>query len=111
MEFIITFQITDEHGNPIPLSIQEARQLFSQGHFIGQLNDNQIIRVHPGMFAQQLQALNIHVDEDTMEENGILVRPNTNKNIETMSAIQADAEAIVQALEVIFSLVQIIAEF
>lgn len=61
------------------------------------------------MFAQQLQALNIHVDEDTMEENGILVRPNTNKNIE-MSAIQADAEAIVQALEVIFSLVQIITE-
>lgn len=53
------------------------------------------------MFAQQLQALNIHVDEDTMEGNGIMMRPNTNKNIEAMSTIQADAEAIVQALEVI----------
>jgi len=52
------------------------------------------------MFAQQLQALNIHVDEDTVEENGITVRPNTTKSIEAMSAIQADAEAIVQALEV-----------
>lgn len=59
------------------------------------------------MFAQQLQALNIHVDEDTIEENGIMVRPNTNKNIETITAIQADAEAIVQALEVISSLIQI----
>lgn len=54
------------------------------------------------MFAQQLQALNIHVDEDTVEESGIMVRPSTTKNIETMSAIQADAEAIVQALEVNF---------
>ncbi|XP_011175624.1 zinc finger and SCAN domain-containing protein 2 isoform X2 [Solenopsis invicta] len=95
----LQLQITDEHGNPIPLSIQEARQLLSQGHFISQLNDSQIIRVHPGMFAQQLQALNIHVDEDTVEESGIMVRPSTTKNIETMSAIQADAEAIVQALE------------
>lgn len=57
------------------------------------------------MFTQQLQALNIHVDEDTVEESGIMVRPNTTKNIETISAIQADAEAIVQALEVISSLV------
>jgi len=53
------------------------------------------------MFAQQLQALNIHVDEDTIEENGITVRPNTIKSgVEPMSATQADAEAIVQALEV-----------
>ncbi|KAL0118070.1 hypothetical protein PUN28_009030 [Cardiocondyla obscurior] len=95
----LQLQITDEHGNPIPLSIQEARQLLSQGHFVSHVNDNQIIRVHPGMFAQQLQALNIHVDEDTMEENGIMVRSNTSKNIEAMSSIQADAEAIVQALE------------
>lgn len=95
----LQLQITDEHGNPIPLTIQEARQLFSQGHFVSQLNDSQIIRVHPGMFAQQLQALNIHVDEDTMEESGILVRPSATKSIESMSAIQADAEAIVQALE------------
>ncbi|XP_071559653.1 uncharacterized protein [Temnothorax nylanderi] len=96
----LQLQITDEHGNPIPLTMQEARQLLSQGHFVSQFNDNQIIRVHPGMFAtQQLQALNIHVDEDTMEETGIIVRPNTHKNIEALSAIQADADAIVQALE------------
>jgi len=97
------FQITDEYGNPIPLSIQETRQLLSQGHFISQLNDNQIIRVHPGMFAQQLQTLNIHVDEDTIDESGITMRPNMTKN-ETISAIQADAAAIVQALEVISSI-------
>ncbi|XP_036149519.1 zinc finger and SCAN domain-containing protein 2 isoform X2 [Monomorium pharaonis] len=92
----LQLQITDEHGNPIPLSIQEARQFLSQGHFVSQLN-NQVIRVHPGMFAQQLQALNIHVDEDT--EDSIIMRPNRTKNIEAMTAIQADAEAIVQALE------------
>lgn len=57
------------------------------------------------MFTQQLQALNIQVDEDTVEENGVVVRSNTTKSIETMAAIQADAEAIVQALEVISSLV------
>ncbi|KYQ47749.1 hypothetical protein ALC60_13225 [Trachymyrmex zeteki] len=50
------------------------------------------------MFAQQFQALNIHVDEDTIDESGITMRPNTTKN-EAISAIQADAEAIVQALE------------
>ncbi|XP_018057196.1 PREDICTED: zinc finger protein 189-like isoform X5 [Atta colombica] len=93
----LQLQITDEYGNPIPLSIQETRQLLSQGHFISQLNDSQIIRVHPGMFAQQLQTLNIHVDEDTIDESGIM-RPNMTKN-ETISAIQADAAAIVQALE------------
>ncbi|XP_011883064.1 PREDICTED: zinc finger protein 271-like [Vollenhovia emeryi] len=95
----LQLQITDEHGNPIPLSIQEARQLFSQKQFINQLNDSQIVRVHPGMFAQQLQALNIHVDEDdTMEETGIMVRSSANKNI-GLSTIQSDAQAIVQALE------------
>lgn len=99
------FQITDEHGNPIQISIQEARQLLSQGHFISQLNDGQIIRVHPGIFAQHLQALNIHIDEEAAvaAENSIVTHPNVNKEgMET--GIQADAEAIVQALEVISNL-------
>ncbi|XP_067213476.1 zinc finger protein 287-like isoform X2 [Linepithema humile] len=93
-------QITDEDGNPIPLSIQEARQLLSQGHFISQLSNGQIIRVHPGMFAQQLQALNIHLDEEHVaEENEVIAHQNTTKNVGTISTIQTDAEAIVQALE------------
>lgn len=96
------FQITDEHGNPISISIQEARQLLSQGHFISQLNDGQMIRVHPGIFAQHLQALNIHIDEEAAvaAENGIVTRQNVKNEMET---IQTDAEAIVQALEVIFN--------
>lgn len=98
------FQITDEEGNPIPLSIQEARQLLSQGHFISQLNDGQTIRIHSGM--QQLsQGLNIQVDEEAavtaaMKEE-IMTRPNATKSVETMSVVQTDAEAIVKALEVI----------
>lgn len=101
------FQITDEEGNPIPLSIQEARQLLSEGHFISQLSDGQTIRVHSGMLTQQLpQALNIHVDEQTaatatMKEE-IVTRPNATKSAETMSMVQTDADAIVKALEVIF---------
>ncbi|XP_072746124.1 uncharacterized protein [Anoplolepis gracilipes] len=99
LETDLQLQITDEHGNPIPISIQEARQLLSQGHFISQLNDGQIIRVHPGTFAQQLQALNIHIDEEAAvaSENSIATRPNVGKD--EMETIQADAEAIVQALE------------
>ncbi|XP_019885783.2 zinc finger protein 665 isoform X2 [Ooceraea biroi] len=97
----LQLQITDEDGNPIPISIQEARQLLSQGHFISQL-DGQIIKVHPGMFAQQLQALNIHVDQEVpvAAENGIMTRPDASqKNVEPLSVSQTDAEAIVQALE------------
>ncbi|KAL6258746.1 hypothetical protein P5V15_010696 [Pogonomyrmex californicus] len=95
----LQLQLTDEQGNTIPLSIQEARQLLSQGHVVSQQNDSQIIRVPSGIFAQQLQALNIHVDGDNVEGSGIIVRPITTKNIEAISTSQADAEAIVQALE------------
>ncbi|CAL1689498.1 unnamed protein product [Lasius platythorax] len=106
----LQLQITDEHGNPIPISIQEARQLLSQGHFISQFNDGQIIRVHPGIFAQHLEELNIHIDEEAAvaAESGIVTHPNVSKSeiktirdrtIASVSAIQADAEAIVQALE------------
>ncbi|XP_014487688.1 PREDICTED: zinc finger protein 3-like [Dinoponera quadriceps] len=98
----LQLQITDEEGNPIPLSIQEARQLLSQGHFISQLSDGQTIRVHSGMLTQQsTHALNIHVDEEaavTAAMKGeITTRPT--KNVETMSVVQTDAEAIVKALE------------
>lgn len=102
------FQITDEEGNPIPLSIQEARQLLSQGHFISQLNDGQTVRIHSGMLTQQLpQTMNIHVDEGSavttaMKSGEIVTRPNATKSVETMSVVQSDAEAIVKALEVIF---------
>ncbi|XP_020277480.1 zinc finger protein 3-like [Pseudomyrmex gracilis] len=94
-------QIThDDDGNPISLSVQETRQLVSQGHLISQLSDGQFVRVHPGMFTQ-FQALNIHIDEDDVAaESGTAARePNAVKEIEGMSTIQADAEAIVQALE------------
>ncbi|XP_032689441.1 zinc finger and SCAN domain-containing protein 2-like isoform X1 [Odontomachus brunneus] len=100
----LQLQITDEEGNPIPLSIQEARQLLSEGHFISQLSAGQTIRVHSGMLTQQLpQALNIHVDEETaatatMKEE-IVTRPNATKGVETISIVQSDAEAIVKALE------------
>lgn len=56
------------------------------------------------MFAQQLQALNIHMDEENVAEEGeVIKRQNATKNVEAMSTIQTDAEAIVQALEVISS--------
>ncbi|XP_025268545.1 zinc finger protein 271-like isoform X2 [Camponotus floridanus] len=94
----LQLQITDEHGNPISISIQEARQLLSQGQIISQLNDGQMIRVHPGIFAQHLQALNIHIDEEAAvaAENGVVTRQNVKNQMET---IRTDAEAIVQALE------------
>jgi len=63
--------------------------------------DGQIIKVHPEMFAQQLQALNIHLDEEVATENGIVMHSNTTKDVETLPTVQTDAEAIVQALEVI----------
>lgn len=52
------------------------------------------------MFAQQLQALNVHVDEEVDVDHEIMTRSNVTKN-EALSAVQTDAEAIVQALEVI----------
>lgn len=52
----------------------------------------------------QFQALNIHIDEDDVAAEGSTAarEPNAAKAIEGMSTIQADAEAIVQALEVVF---------
>lgn len=58
------------------------------------------------MLAQHLpQALNIHVDEETAVSTAmkadIVAHPNTAKDVEAMSVVQTDAEAIVKALEVI----------
>lgn len=49
------------------------------------------------MFAQQLQALNIHMDEDNVAEESEVIKnqQNATKNVEVMSTIQTDAEAIV----------------
>lgn len=56
------------------------------------------------MLTQPLpQTLNIHVDEETAMsamKAEIVAHPNTAKGVEAIAAVQTDAEAIVQALEV-----------
>ncbi|XP_015174342.1 PREDICTED: zinc finger and SCAN domain-containing protein 2-like isoform X2 [Polistes dominula] len=96
----LQLQITDEEGNPIPLSIQDTRQLLSQGQFVSQLNDGQTIRVHSGVIAQEFAgSLGVHVNH-----NGNIAAINNTTVHEvnkpsTISTIQTDAEAIVKALE------------
>ncbi|XP_012279813.1 zinc finger protein 709 isoform X2 [Orussus abietinus] len=90
-------QITDEDGNPIPLSIQEARQLLSEGQFVSQLNDGQTIRVHSAVVPEELaEQLNVHV-QHAVDVDGL----NDDATEETTCAttVQSDAEAIVKALE------------
>ncbi|XP_043504113.1 PR domain zinc finger protein 5-like isoform X1 [Polistes fuscatus] len=96
----LQLQITDEEGNPIPLSIQDARQLLSQGQFVSQLNDGQTIRVHSGVMAQEFSgSLGVHVNHNgnIAAMNNTIVH-EVNKP-STISSIQTDAEAIVKALE------------
>lgn len=85
-------QITDEDGNAIPLSIQEARQLLAQGHFISQLNGGQTIRV---------QSMDTPLENTSdMEVATSSIKENTSQKVNTASSIQSDAEAIAKVLEV-----------
>uniref|UniRef100_A0A6V7I3C8 C2H2-type domain-containing protein n=1 Tax=Bracon brevicornis TaxID=1563983 RepID=A0A6V7I3C8_9HYME len=65
----LQLQITDEDGNPIPLSIQDARQLLTGGQFISQLHDGQMIKVHSGVVSEELvQQLGVNIDDIDMEQ-------------------------------------------
>ncbi|XP_011299469.1 zinc finger protein 271-like [Fopius arisanus] len=58
----LQLQITDEDGNPIPLSIQDARQLLAGGQFVSQLEDGQMIKVHSGAVTEELaEQLGVHI--------------------------------------------------
>ncbi|XP_015108646.1 zinc finger protein 271 [Diachasma alloeum] len=64
----LQLQITDEDGNPIPLSIQDARQLLAGGQFVSQLNDGQMIKVHSGVVTEELaEQLGVHIQSIAME--------------------------------------------
>ncbi|XP_043677255.1 zinc finger protein 347-like isoform X1 [Vespula pensylvanica] len=92
----LQLQITDEEGNPIPLSIHDARQLLSQGQFVSQLNDGQTIRVHSGVITQEFAgSLGVHVNHNSNMNNTTINEVKTS----SISTIQTDAEAIVKALE------------
>ncbi|XP_012262840.2 zinc finger protein 62 homolog isoform X2 [Athalia rosae] len=98
----LQLQITDEEGNPIPLSIQDARQLLSEGQFVSQLEDGQTIRVHSGVLTQEL-AQQLEVDDQgsvgTEQTDGVAVDATGNAVSLTPSHTHADAEDIVKALE------------
>ncbi|XP_076176968.1 uncharacterized protein LOC143151563 isoform X3 [Ptiloglossa arizonensis] len=92
-------KITDEEGNPIPLSIQDARQLLSQTQFVNQLNDGQEIRVHPGVITDEIAApLSVHINHDSNMKDGDVSNTGERK-VKNISNVQTDAEAIVKALE------------
>ncbi|XP_015608375.1 zinc finger protein 287 isoform X2 [Cephus cinctus] len=96
----LQLQITDEEGNPIPLSIQDARQLLSQGQFVSQLNDGQTIRVHSGVVSQELaEQLNVQVHQPIGIEGIGQGTTEETKCPPSATTSQTDAEAIVKALE------------
>ena len=95
----LQLQITDEEGNPIPLSIQDARQLLSHSQFVNQLSEGQEIRVHPGVITDELAApLSMHVSPDS-NMKGVDITNAEEVKVKNISTVQTDAEAIVKALE------------
>lgn len=96
------FQITDEEGNPIPLSIQDARQLLSEGQFVSQLGDGQTIRVHSGVLTPELaQRLDVEGGSMVMEDGtGETVDDDGENAAGLTSTTHTDAEEIVKSLEV-----------
>ncbi|KAL7287100.1 hypothetical protein TKK_0018719 [Trichogramma kaykai] len=80
-------QVTDEDGNTIPLSIEQARQLFSEGQIVDQLNGNQIIRIQ--------QSNSVEIDEISTT----IVPLKNNTSSSSVSNIQPDAENIEPILE------------
>ncbi|XP_011506079.1 PREDICTED: zinc finger protein 676-like isoform X2 [Ceratosolen solmsi marchali] len=87
----LQLQITDEDGNAIPLSLQDARQLFSEGQFVSQLNGGQTIRV------QSLPS-SLGITSD-VEITPLSTKETTESKLSLTSTIQTDAEAIVKVLE------------
>ncbi|XP_076390311.1 uncharacterized protein LOC100874963 isoform X2 [Megachile rotundata] len=95
----LQLQITDEEGNPIPLSIQDARQLLSQSQFVNQLNDGQEIRIHPGTIPDDLATpLGMHVNQNS-DAKDVDISNAIEPKVKNISTIQTDAEAIVKTLE------------
>lgn len=95
----LQLQITDEEGNPIPLSIQDARQLLSQSQFVNQLSDGQEIRVHSGVIPDELTTpLNVHVNQNSDIKN-VDISNTVETKVKNISTVQTDAEAIVKALQ------------
>ncbi|OAD56631.1 hypothetical protein WN48_03092 [Eufriesea mexicana] len=91
--------ITDEEGNPIPLSIQDARQLLSQSQFVNQLSDGQEIRVHPGVIPDELTGpLSVHVNQNS-DIKDVDISNTVETKVKSISTVQTDAEAIVKALQ------------
>ena len=87
---VYLFQITDEDGNTIPLSI--AQQFLSQGHFVSQLNGGQTIRI---------QGLHSSLGENSENEPSLITPKDVNGSKTSIaSLIQTDAEAIAKVLEV-----------
>ncbi|XP_043791860.1 zinc finger protein 62 homolog [Apis laboriosa] len=95
----LQLQITDEEGNPIPLSIQDARQLLSQSQFVNQLSDGQEIRVHPGVIQDELTTpLSVHVNQNS-DIKDVNISNTVDAKVKNISTVQTDAEAIVKALQ------------
>lgn len=95
----LQLQITDEEGNPIPLSIQDARQLLSQSQFVNQLSDGQEIRVHPGVIQDELTTpLSVHVNQNS-DIKDVDISNTVDAKMKNISTVQTDAEAIVKALQ------------
>ncbi|XP_076545050.1 uncharacterized protein LOC117604279 isoform X1 [Osmia lignaria lignaria] len=95
----LQLQITDEEGNPIPLSIQDARQLLSQSQFVNQLNEGQEIRIHPGAITDELTTpLSMHVSQNS-DAKDVDISNTIEPKVKNISTIQTDAEAIVKTLE------------
>ncbi|PBC27322.1 zinc finger protein 184 isoform X1 [Apis cerana] len=95
----LQLQITDEEGNPIPLSIQDARQLLSQSQFVNQLSDGQEIRVHPGVIQDELTTpLSVHVNQNS-DIKDVDISNTMDAKVKNISTVQTDAEAIVKALQ------------
>ncbi|XP_051160691.1 zinc finger protein 271-like [Leptopilina boulardi] len=88
-------QITDDEGNLIPLSLQDARQLLSEGQIISQMSDGQIVKVHSGIGPQHFFAqLGVNVNQEVNSNPTIIVKNkktssnsrNSDKTIEKNSS-------------------------
>ena len=87
---IFFFQIIDEVGNPIPLSLQDARHLLADGRFVNQLNDGQAIRVS----AELAEKLNLQVHQIGVMGSSAAPSPSITAPVDEKSAV------IEKALEV-----------
>ncbi|XP_014210736.1 zinc finger protein 184 [Copidosoma floridanum] len=82
--------ILDTDGNPIRLSVEQARQLLSDGHFLNQTSND----TNQAQILSAVLQNNIKVDNssDTDQDGAI-------PKVQIGSALQSDAEAIVKMLQ------------